>query len=112
MRPTGNCRPAFDERDTDFFAFSLAASPLTLEDIVDGVWSAQIARGGQAAGSGACERAAGWVRSAGRMAEGGGVVHQARAGRGAIRQAGRRLTAETGTRIAADAQVGEETVGR
>merc|ERR1719263_2573203 len=34
IRPTGNCRPALDDRDTDFLAFSLAASPLTLEDIV------------------------------------------------------------------------------
>ena len=40
IRPTGNCRPALDERETDFLAFSLAASPLTLDDML----TAQAAR--------------------------------------------------------------------
>merc|ERR1711965_20327 len=38
MRPTGNCRPALDDRDTDFFAFSLEGSPLTLEDMSAELW--------------------------------------------------------------------------
>ena len=58
MRPTGNWRPAFDERDTDFFAFSLAASPLTLDDIFACAFAWHIKRA-----SGARQRldtAAGW----------------------------------------------------